>query len=120
MLAFAMHARRHHTASRCRLVWLLWIALFLPIAQAAASWHAMSHVSLEAASEPDGRQALHLSHCDLCLAGAALTGAASLGEPDSPAHSVARFGRPQHGAADLWHASPALAYRSRAPPFVLS
>ena len=47
--------------------WLLWLALILPIAQAMAGVHALSHVG---DSRDDG--IAHLVHCDLCLTAADL------------------------------------------------
>lgn len=48
--------------------WLLWLALLLPIAQALAGVHALSHVTGE--RQDDG--IVHLVHCDLCLTAADL------------------------------------------------
>ena len=56
--------------------WLLWLALLLPIAQAMAGAHALSHTSER---RDDG--IAHLVHCDLCLAGADLGAAAPVAEP---------------------------------------
>lgn len=44
--AFAMHAPPPRTVPQCRLVWLLWLALLLPIAQVTATWHALSHTGV--------------------------------------------------------------------------
>jgi hypothetical protein len=72
--------------------WLLWLALLLPVAQAMAGAHALSHVGER---QDDG--VAHLVHCDLCLtaahlgAGAPAAQAAAL--PASPA------GRAAAGAA---------------------
>ena len=60
-----MRAFRSHAVSRRHLVWLLWLALLLPIAQAAAAWHVLSHADLQAAGDADGKHALRHSHCDL-------------------------------------------------------
>lgn len=57
--------------------WLLWLALILPIAQAMAGVHALSHVTGE---RPDDGIA-HLVHCDLCLTAADLAGGAPSAEP---------------------------------------
>ena len=56
--------------------WLLWLAFLLPIAQAMAGVHALSHVS---DSRDDG--IAHLVHCDLCLTAADLAGGAPAAEP---------------------------------------
>ena len=62
----------------CRMTrgWLLWLALILPIAQAMAGVHALSHV---ADRQDDG--IAHLVHCDLCLAAADLASGAPAVEP---------------------------------------
>ncbi|MFG6488183.1 hypothetical protein ACG04R_15970 [Roseateles sp. BYS78W] len=65
--------------------WLLWLALLLPIAQAMAGVHALSHVS-------GGRQdegVAHLVHCDLCLTAADLAGGAPAAEPVAVAATTA-------------------------------
>lgn len=57
--------------------WLLWLALLLPIAQAMAGVHALSHVGADRRDEGTA----HLVHCDLCLAAADLAGGAPTAEP---------------------------------------
>lgn len=57
--------------------WLLWLALLLPLAQAVAGVHALSHATGE--RQDDG--IAHLVHCDLCLAAANLAGGAPAAEP---------------------------------------
>lgn len=57
--------------------WLFWLALLLPIAQAMAGVHALSHVSGE---RPDDGIA-HLVHCDLCLTAADLASGAPTTAP---------------------------------------
>lgn len=79
--------------------WLFWLALLLPIAQAMAGVHALSHVSGD--RQDDG--IAHLVHCDLCLTAADLGAGAPAAEPaaltDSPAvHAaplLARSGTPR-------------------------
>ncbi|RZL35330.1 MAG: hypothetical protein EOP35_14580, partial [Rubrivivax sp.] len=56
--------------------WLLWLALLLPIAQAMAGVHALSHVGER---QDDG--IAHLVHCDLCLTAADLGAGAPTAEP---------------------------------------
>lgn len=56
--------------------WLLWLALILPIAQAMAGAHALSHAG---GSRDDG--IAHLVHCDLCLTAANLGAGAPAAEP---------------------------------------
>lgn len=57
--------------------WLLWLALLLPIAQAMAGAHALSHVTGERQDEGIA----HLVHCDLCLTAADLGAGAPTAEP---------------------------------------
>ena len=105
---FTMVALRSRIVSQRHFAWLLWLALLLPVAQAAATWHALSHIGRDASSEVDGKLARHVSHCDLCLTAAAVTGGALPGTPPSVPHPAARHQAPL--------ALPALAYLSRAPP----
>ncbi len=65
--------------------WLLWLAFLLPIAQAMAGVHALSHLSGERRN--DG--ITHLVHCDLCLTAANLAGGAPAAEPRSLPASLA-------------------------------
>jgi hypothetical protein len=65
--------------------WLLWLALLLPIAQAMAGVHALSH----ATGDRQDAGVVHLAHCDLCLAAADLSGSAPTAEPSLPPHCVA-------------------------------
>lgn len=92
--------------------WLFWLALMLPLAQAAAGVHALSHVT----GERTGDGIAHLVHCDLCLAAADLAGGAPAAEPASlpptaavEARIAAPFAAPAERAAD--YRPPA-----RAPP----
>jgi len=98
-----------------RLVWLLWLALLLPIAQAAAMSHALSHAVADGDDDHD-RQAVHQTHCDLCLTAAALSGGALPEQRPSLPHPVARHVAPQVAAGGVWFALPPRAYLSRAPP----
>jgi hypothetical protein len=74
--------------------WLLWLALILPIAQAMAGVHALSHVG---DSRDDG--IAHLVHCDLCLTAADLGAGAPAAEPAALAAGPARYAAPL--SADL-------------------
>ena len=101
------------------MAWLLWLALLLPLAQTAASWHILSHANSEPANALDDQQAVHQAHCELCLSAAALlSGAPLVATADLP-HAPALA---QQVAADwrtvLWKPA-ARAYDSRAPPFSL-
>lgn len=114
---------------RRRHVWLLWLALLLPLSQGAVAWHALSHafqgtvqevgqqVGQQAAAPTDDDQAAaHAAHCDLCLTAAALGSGALHRAPVVLPAADARHQAPWA----LAHAQPAVArawaYRSRAPP----
>lgn len=57
--------------------WLLWLALILPIAQAMAGVHALSHLTGERQDEG----VAHLVHCELCLTAADLASGAPTAAP---------------------------------------
>jgi len=102
--------------------WLLWLVLvLLPLAQWAATVHAVSHTraDLEAASTAPHKAIAHLADCDLCLTSAAL-GAGALPAAALPMQTPGH--RPPHPVA-LAQAAPRafteLPYRSRAPPAFL-
>lgn len=120
-----MRPRPLRPASAHRLTWLLWLALLLPVAQAAAAWHAVSHTAVGSASglgerpSGDNKQALHPVHCDLCLTAAALGGGALPSAPQWLVHPAARHQAPQATPGSPWLPPPARAYHSRAPPFAL-
>jgi hypothetical protein len=65
--------------------WLLWLALLLPVAQALAGVHALSHVD-------DG--IVHLVDCDLCLTAAHLGAGAPAAEPAAALASPATHAAP--------------------------
>jgi hypothetical protein len=100
--------------SRRRLSWLVWLGLLFAFAQAAASAHAISHLNADASRPHDG--GLVHAHCDLCLLGASIGGAAPTAEPSLARHpdlgDVAYVDELRLFVAS----APALAYRSRAPP----
>jgi hypothetical protein len=100
------------------LAWLLWLAFLVPAAQLAAAQHAYAHTGLAASTQHDGDQADNAGTCTQCLAAAALTGAALLGNPATAASDAADHEQPPTGAISLWRAPPALGYRSRAPPAI--
>jgi hypothetical protein len=117
MRTFAMRAHRPRTVPQRRLVWLLWLALLLPVAQAAATWHALSHTRVDTGPESDGKQALHTGHCDLCLTAAAVSGGALPGAPLSLPLPATRHAAPTAVVGGVSLARPVRAYLSRAPPF---
>ena len=101
-----------------KLSWLLWLALLLPLAQAAATSHGYSHV-LKSAIPGDDSQAPQLDHCDLCLAAAAVSAGALPSVPQSLPASTARHEKPALLALGVWPSRTTLAYRSRGPPSTL-
>ncbi|WP_395703262.1 hypothetical protein [Aquabacterium sp.] len=98
------------------LAWLLWLALLLPIAQSAAAWHAVQHQASDATRPVDGKSALHLTYCDLCLAGAAINAGAPPAVPLQVPAFAARQALPALPALAVRAAAPPAAYLSRAPP----
>ena len=70
--------------------WLLWLAFLLPLAQAMAGVHALSHVSGE--RQDDG--VAHLVHCDLCLTAADLASGAPVAEPPALVATTATHAAP--------------------------
>lgn len=101
-----------------RFSWLLWLALLVPTAQLAATWHVQSHWGAEQTTTPDGKHALAGDHCDLCLTAAAVTGGAATSTPLPVALPLAPRAGLQSGASLTWAAAVSLAYESRAPPRV--
>ncbi|MEO8921541.1 MAG: hypothetical protein ABI330_01695 [Caldimonas sp.] len=99
-----------------RYAWLLWFALLLPVAQAAAACHAFTHLRETPSSESGAKQGLHSSHCDICLMGAAIAGAAPSGEPASFESPTFGHEVPHTESANAAPAFEILAYLSRAPP----
>ncbi len=97
------------------LSWVLWLALLLPLAQSAATWHAYSH-DLKASVQRSDSQQPQADHCELCLAAAALS-AGALPSVHSLPVSETRHEQPVLRALGVWSSRTALAYRSRAPPF---
>ena len=70
--------------------WLLWLAFLLPLAQAFAGVHALSHVNAD--RQDDG--IAHLVHCDLCLTAADLGAGAPAAEPVALVASTATHAAP--------------------------
>ena len=110
-----MSAHRPALFSRRSRLWLVWLALLLPAAQAAATWHTFS-AAPAGSTDLHGRAALHSAHCDLCLTAAALSGSASAANaPDTP-RPAGRHESPRAISGSARLAPTAWAYRSRAPP----
>ena len=119
----AAHRRSRTAAAPRQFAWLLWLALLLPLAQAASACHVYSHTQDLAAGAEDFSKSKHASgasHCDLCLAGSLVHGgglpAADLLLPVPPStHSA-----PQAAFDSPWSPPLVLAYQGRAPPLALS
>jgi len=111
-----MDARRAlPTLRRCS-AWLLWLAFLLPVAQAVAAAHAISHVRPEACQTSIDACA-QVSSCELCLLGAALAGGAPAGDPPILALPQLRAAPPATVAVASPDSRFDPCYRSRAPPF---
>lgn len=112
-----MTARHPLSARRLGLHWLLWLALVLPLAQTAATWHALSHTRATIAAGDEDQPASHAAaQCDLCLAASAVAGGALAAAPHALPVSSAMEARPLLAARPERHSPVALAYQSRAPP----
>ncbi|MED5621120.1 hypothetical protein [Ideonella sp. BN130291] len=109
----------HRLRTPRHIQWLLWLALLLPFAQAAADWHGYSHVRADAGADPDTQQALHPEHCDLCLSAAGLASGPLLGKLPGMPPSAARHAAPRTDRSSTWVAAAPSAYFSRAPPVLL-
>ncbi|MBI3368370.1 MAG: hypothetical protein HY021_07970 [Burkholderiales bacterium] len=103
---------------RIGLLWLVWLALLVPAAQSAATWHAFSHASAETSAPGDDPSSPALSNCDLCLTAAAIGAGGLLAAPSQPPPSAARHALEPAALVGVWPSRPALAYLSRAPPTV--
>jgi hypothetical protein len=102
-----------------RLAWVLWLAMLLPLAQIAASWHAQSHWDTERSSSSRGKDALAGTHCGICLSAAAVTGGGAASTPLVIAHAPPRQPDAQTPQRARWSAPLLRAYQSRAPPLLL-
>ena len=102
-----------------RFAWVLWLALLLPLAQAAANWHAQSHWDTERSGSSSGKDALAALHCGVCLSAAAVTGGAAASTPLAIAHPASRHATLRIAAPPLGSAPPSAPYQSRAPPAFL-
>lgn len=91
--------------------WLLWLALLLPIAQAMADVHALSHLG-----DRQEAGAAHLAHCDLCLTAAHLGAGAPAAQPAALAAGPADHARPAGASAVAPLATRLGLPPARAPP----
>jgi hypothetical protein len=111
-----MPQQRITSALQRRYMWLLWLALLLPLAQTAAAWHAYSHSALEQSQEGDTKQTLHQTHCDLCLTAAAVSGGALPTAQLVLPFQTANYSLPRAAFKGVWLALLSPAYSPRAPP----
>jgi hypothetical protein len=102
--------------TRRSLVWLLGLALLLPVAQLTATWHGFSHIAAASSAPDDERQAAHATHCDLCLTAAAVAAGALPGTGSVAIFAPVQLEAPQFAFSGIRAALTAPAYRSRAPP----
>ncbi len=100
------------------MAWLVWLAMLLPMAQMAAMWHGVSHANTRVAGADDPLDAPQTTPCDLCLAGATVTGGAALVAWPAVSPAVAAHELPALAFASVCVTALALAYRSRAPLLV--
>lgn len=108
-----MRPRFHLKLPRRLLAWLL--LMLLPLAQAVAAGHAVSHLAGSKGAS-DEQQALHAAHCQLCITAATVAGGAPpTALPALPVLDVAQAA-PASPVAAPWLPAPAPLYRSRAPP----
>ncbi|MFT7721509.1 MAG: hypothetical protein QM788_01545 [Roseateles sp.] len=91
--------------------WLLWLALILPVAQAMAGVHALSHLD-----ERQGDGIAHLVHCDLCLAAAHLDAGAPAAEARGPVAVAASHAAPPAARCPAPRAARPGLPPARAPP----
>ncbi len=115
-----MRADRHAPAARRHLAWLLWLAMLLPLAQAAANWHALSHAAtLATGGETDSdSKALHASSCALCLSAAVVSSGALTSAPAGLLLLAGGHAAPQVAVHGVHHTVDWPAYQSRAPPVI--
>jgi len=113
-----MAAPRIPQPSTRRFAWLLWVMLLLPVAQVAALWHGVSHVvpTAQQTAPTPSEPLTQAGHCDLCLLAATIHGGALPSAPILLPHPPAQHEAPLVHFVAGWPGSPALPYRSRAPP----
>lgn len=102
---------------RPRFAWLLWFALLLPLAQAAANWHALSHWGDQRIAWAGDQQTGGSEPCDLCLTAAPLAGGGAAAAPLQVARSELPYSIAVLHAGGAWPAPLRALYESRAPPF---
>jgi|KBSMisStandDraft_5_1062788.scaffolds.fasta_scaffold1262081_2 hypothetical protein len=110
--------RTRSTLRRLVSPWLMWLALLIPLAQAAAGVHAISHIASEARSEEGKSSAPLADHCPQCVLAATLGSGAPPAVPVAWAAPTLRHALPETAAAHPFASGCASAYLSRAPPFL--
>lgn len=110
-----MRATSPRTASPGRLAWLLWLALLLPLAQAASVAHGAVHAATPG-GVGDGKQAPQDAGCGLCLVAAAVGGGVPAGAPPSLPRATVRHAPPSGSPGVRPGMAAGPVYRSRAPP----
>ena len=110
--------RTGYTLRRLVSPWLMWLALLIPLAQAAAGVHAISHLASEAQSDEGKSSKPLVDHCPQCVLGAALGGGALPAAPVAWVAPILRHALPESAAAHAFASGCASAYLSRAPPFL--
>ena len=96
------------------MAWLL-LAL-LPLAQAVAAGHAVSHLAGSGQGSQEDRQALHAAHCQLCICAATVAAGALPATLPTLTLPPLRQAAPAPAVAHAWAPPFAAAYDSRAPP----
>jgi hypothetical protein len=94
----------------------MWLALLLPVAQSAATWHAYSHFGADKVQRNDDPRSSHSASCDLCLAGAAIGSAGLPTTPGALPAPPARDALPSVAVVTRWVPPSTTGYLSRAPP----
>lgn len=111
-----MPISRLHLFLKRHSAWLLAFALMLPMAQAAAGWHLLSHVHTQGSERSDGHPTTWEDSCDLCLSAVALTAGAITDSSANLAPSVAVDEAIATRHTSVWFAPAQRLYQSRAPP----
>jgi len=94
----------------------MWLAFLLPLAQVAATWHGLSHEVTSASESSSDKHAPRSSHCDMCIAAAAIVGGGLVSAHPSWTTLALRCALPDIVVITTRAASFAKAYLSRAPP----
>lgn len=115
-----MRLTRLGTFSPRRLAWLLALVLLLPLTQAAANWHLVSHALADQSEQSSGDQGFHPNQCAVCLSAAGVTGGAIPPQSIAPPPITLPAEAPRIKSSSIWLALAQRPYESRAPPFALT